>query len=134
MFSVLCLSSKEADEQNAQFLRISWKAELRAVVSVQGNVKVDWQNGVLVERVCIKRYVREYIKWTCVRIHLLYLLGICLLAIQVPFITVLYLNIIYSLGRYIFSFCVLQFTFYYLLCNIKTTNYIIHYQCCRTAD
>lgn len=56
MSSVLFLGSKEADEQNAQFLRIIWKAELRAVVSIQGNVKVDQHNGVLVERTCIKSY------------------------------------------------------------------------------
>lgn len=110
------------------------KAELGAVVSIQGNIKVDWHDGFLVEGAYMRRYLREYIKWTCVRIHLLYLLGICLLATQASFITVLNLNIIYSWGRYLSSFCVLQFTFYYLPSNIKTTNEITHYQCSSTAD
>lgn len=99
MFSVLFLGSKEADEQSAQFLRIIWETELSAVVSVQGNIEVDWLSGALVEGTFIKGYVRECIKWTCVRTHLLYLLGICLLTTQVPFITLLNLGIIHSLGR-----------------------------------
>lgn len=98
MFFGLFLGSREADEQSAQFLRIIWETELSAVVSVQGNIEVDWLNGALVEGTFIKGCVRECIKWTCVRIHLLYLLGICLLTTQVPFITVLNLDITHSLA------------------------------------
>lgn len=54
MFSGLFLSSRKADEQSAQLLRITWKIKLRAVVSVQGNIRVDQHNGVLMERVCIE--------------------------------------------------------------------------------
>lgn len=99
LLSGLFLGSKEADEQSAQFLRIIWETELSAVVSVQGNIEEDCLNGALVEGTFIKGCVRECIKWTCVRIHLLYLLGICLLTTQAPFITVLNLDITHSLAR-----------------------------------
>lgn len=50
------------------------------------------------------------------------------------FITVLNFSIDCSLGRYLFSFCVLQFSYYYLPTNIKPMTDTLYYQCCSAAD